>query len=120
MELPQFSVRSVREGHVHNLTPVGELDIATVQTLEAVFDAVCAEQDDVHVILLDLGELSFIDSSGLHLLLRMNERCADAGRLRVLVGSAPVERLLDIAGARERLPIIGADADPLAPLPADR
>ena len=33
-------VREMREGGVHRLTPIGELDLATAPMLESAFDAV--------------------------------------------------------------------------------
>ncbi len=109
-----FSVRSERTGAIHRFTPTGELDVATVPTLETELDAVTALDHDL-VIIVDLTELTFMDSTGLHLLLRLNERFPK--RLRVINGSSSVERLLDLSGARDQLPIIAPTADPLAPLP---
>jgi anti-anti-sigma factor len=111
-----LSVRQTREGGVHRLTPVGELDLATVPLLESAFDAVLRD-DDAEMIVLDLRELDFLDSTGVHLLIRMHHACGDADRLRVINGSRAVERLLDITGIRAHLPIISGDCDPLAPLP---
>lgn len=108
-----FAVRSQRAGATHRLTPTGELDIASVPILERELDAVSASDPDV-IVVVDLTQLSFMDSSGLHLLLRVAERLPR--RLRVINGSASVERLLDLSGARDRLPIIAATTDPLAPL----
>jgi anti-anti-sigma factor len=96
---------------VHRVTPIGELDIATVAVLEPEFDAI---GDDATVVVADLRELAFIDSSGINLLLRLNDRFPD--RLRIINGSAAVERLFTITGVRDRLPVIASDADPLAPL----
>ena len=112
--MPQsFSVRSERAGRMHRLTPSGELDVATVPTLEGELDAV-ADVDPDLVIVVDLTELTFMDSTGLHLLVRLSERFPK--RLRVINGSSSVERLLDLSGARDRLPIISEGTDPLAPL----
>ncbi len=111
-----LSVRETSEGGVRRLTPVGELDLATVPLLESAFDAVLGD-DDAEMIVVDLTELSFIDSTGVHLLIRMHRACADADRLRVINGSRAVERVLDLTGVRARLPIISSDGDPLAPLP---
>jgi anti-sigma B factor antagonist len=110
-----FSIRSDRAGAVARLTPLGELDIATVALLREAFDAVCADQA-AQTIVIDLTELSFMDSTGLRLVLEMSAACADADRLRVIDGSASVERLLDLVGVRGRLPIIRAGDDPRAPL----
>jgi anti-sigma B factor antagonist len=110
-----LSMRESREGAVHRLTPVGELDIATAPLLERAFDAAFA-RNNAKMIVVDLTELSFMDSTGIHLLLRMRDACADTDRLRVVNGSRAVERLLDISGVRDRLPIMSGDRDPLARL----
>jgi anti-sigma B factor antagonist len=106
-------VRSERSGRLHVLTPTGDLDIATAAILENAFDAVSTADPNL-VIALDLTELTFMDSTGLHLLLRLTERLPR--RLRVINGSPAVERLLDLSGARDRLPIISPTTDPLDPL----
>jgi anti-anti-sigma factor len=111
-----LSVRQTSEGRVHRLTPIGELDLATTPLLESAFDAVFRD-DDVEMIVVDLTELDFMDSTGIHLLIRMHRACADVDRLRVINGSRAVERILDLTGVRAHLPIISRDCDPLAPLP---
>jgi anti-sigma B factor antagonist len=111
-----FSVRETREGAVHRLTPVGELDLATAPMLESAFDAVLRD-DDAEMIVVDLTELSFMDSTGINLLIRMHGACRDADRLRVISGSNAVERVLDVTGVGARLPLISSDGDALASLP---
>ncbi len=113
--LGPLSIHEKREDGVHRLTPIGELDLATTPLLETAFNAVF-EDDDAAMIVVDLTQLSFMDSSGIALLIRMNGACADADRLRVINGSRAVERLLDLTGVRARLPIISSNDDPLAPL----
>jgi anti-sigma B factor antagonist len=108
-----LSVRSEREGRgVHRLTPVGELDIATVPILEGAFDSAFADVTAAMVV-VDLTELDFMDSTGIRLLLQVNDRFPE--RLRVINGSSAVERVLDVTGVRDRLPIISNDTDPLEP-----
>ncbi len=111
-----LSIRETREGGVHRLTPIGELDLATAPLLESAFDAVFRD-DDAEMIVMDLTELNFMDSTGIHLLIRMQQACAGADRLRVINGSRAVERLLDLTGVRAHLPIISSDGDVLAALP---
>jgi anti-anti-sigma factor len=91
----------------HRIAPAGELDIATVPLLEAAFEAVAATA--VARIVLDLSEITFIDSTGIQLLLKFSERCNGAERLEI-VPSVSIERLLDITGLRDQLPLRGADA----------
>ena len=100
-----LSIVSELRENAHYVAPSGELDIATVELLERAL--VEAEHADSAMIVLDLSGLSFIDSTGLRLVLDVNERCGGAtDRLRVIAGSPAVERLLDIVGLRERLPLI--------------
>jgi anti-anti-sigma factor len=107
-----LSIRATREGGVHRLTPVGELDLATAPLLESAFDGVL-EDDAAEMIVVDLTELSFMDSTGVHLLLRMRAACEGADRLRVINGSRAVERVLEVSGVRAHLPIISSE-HPLA------
>jgi len=117
MSSPQtFEVRRARVGRTQRLIPSGELDIATAPVLERAFDAVYHE-DDAAMIVVDLTELSFMDSTGISLLMRMTAACKDADRLRIVNGSPSVVRVLDITGVRDRLPIISSNDDPLTPLP---
>lgn len=111
-----LSVRETREGRLLRLTPVGELDLATAPLLENAFDAAFTDED-CEMIVVDLTELSFMDSTGIHVLIRMQNACADHDRLRVINGSRAVEQMLDLTGVRTHLPIISRDSDPLAPLP---
>jgi anti-sigma B factor antagonist len=111
-----LSIRETREGGVHRLTPIGELDLATAPLLESAFDAAFRDED-AEMIVVDLTELSFMDSAGIHLLIRMHAACEGADRLRVVNGSPSVDRLLDLTGVSDRLPIISIDSDPLAAPP---
>lgn len=117
MSKEQLSIRWSRDGGVVRLTPSGDLDLATVPILERACEEVLGD-DDAKMIVVDLTELEFMDSTGLHLLLRVSAACRDADRLRVVNGPRAVARLLDLSGVRDLLPIISSDQDPLAPLTA--
>jgi anti-anti-sigma factor len=105
MSYAPLSIRSEVRGTAFHVAPSGELDIATAEQLER--ELRIAEQSDAETIVLDLSGLTFIDSTGLRVVLEFNERCGgEVDRLRVIAGSTPVERLLDIVGLRGRLPII--------------
>ena len=104
MSVPEhLSIRRSHEDGVERLVPVGELDLATAPILERAFDLVF-DDGDVRMIVVDLAELSFMDSSGLHLLLRMTEACRAGDRLRVVNSSPAVVRLLDVSGTRAPSP----------------
>jgi anti-anti-sigma factor len=110
--MASFSVISRRVGRVHFLTPVGRLDLDTAPLLQRHFDDV--EGGNATIIVVNLSRLTTLDSAGIDLLLTLDEVCGgDAGRLRVINGSRPIGRLVDVAGVRDRLPIVAkGSADP--------
>jgi len=82
--------------------PVGELDLATVP----VVDAQLAELWAVGFtrIVLDLHEVSFLDSTGLRLLMSWQQRSsADGVGFAVIPGPPAVQRVLELAGVADRL-----------------
>ena len=99
-----LTIHSERRGAAHHVAVSGELDIASVEQLERVLLDV--EQADGEPIVLDLTGLDFIDSTGLRLVLDANARCGGPNGRLAIAGSPAVERLLDIVGLRERLPLI--------------
>ena len=87
----------------------GELDIATAPQLERTLDA-----SQARLVVLDLPELTFLDSSGLHAIITAGIRARQAGRRLVLVRvPSNVERILTLTGISDHVEI--ADADPAAP-----
>ena len=83
-ELEPFAIEVQRREHVAIVQPRGELDLASVETLRSRLDAAIAEtlravQDDgmetAARVVLDLRGLSFIDSTGLHLLVALDAAC---------------------------------------------
>ncbi|MEM8746840.1 MAG: STAS domain-containing protein [Actinomycetota bacterium] len=50
-------------------------------------------------VVLDLGGVGFIDSSGIRVLVETHSRCRDVGNeFRIVAVSAPVRRLFEITG----------------------
>jgi anti-sigma B factor antagonist len=84
----------ITEGQV---TVVGEVDIASAPS---VVQAVTRVADDSPTVVLDLGAITFIDSSGLHALTRL---CQHLPGLRIVNPSANVRRLIEIAGLTEEI-----------------
>jgi anti-sigma B factor antagonist len=85
--------------------PSGELDLASVGVLRAqVEDLIAAGFDR---LVLDLGELTFFDSTGIHLVLDLLQGSrTDGWRLAVVDGAAPVRRAFDVAGLRGVVPFV--------------
>ncbi|MCA1679621.1 MAG: anti-sigma factor antagonist [Actinobacteria bacterium] len=78
----------------------GELDLRTVAALRATFDEI--ERDAPPLIVVDLRELRFMDSSGLGELVHADRRARGEQRRVVLVtGSAPIDPILMLSGVTE-------------------
>ena len=76
---------------------VGELDLAEVGTLQAEFDRLCA--NGLSALTVDLSGLDFLDSTGLHALLRLRGRCERQQlSLQLVPGPPSVQRLFRITG----------------------
>jgi anti-sigma B factor antagonist len=59
------------------------------------------------LVVLDLNELTFIDSTGVRLLIEADRACAGSGsRLVVLAGDGPVRRVLDLCNLGGRLALV--------------
>ncbi|MFL5893958.1 MAG: anti-sigma factor antagonist [Thermoleophilaceae bacterium] len=77
----------------------GELDLATREVLRTELDA--AEASAPKLLVIDLRELSYMDSAGLAELVGAAHRAQSGGRRVALVkGPEPIERTLDVAGVR--------------------
>ncbi|MBA3747461.1 MAG: STAS domain-containing protein [Solirubrobacterales bacterium] len=102
-KLGELSVRSRREGDVHTIGLAGEVDIATAAQVEQ--ELLRAEATDVTAIVLDLGELSFIDSTGIRMLVMADARSrANGCRLTLRRPPQSVLRVLRLAGVEKLLP----------------
>ena len=101
-KLGSLALRSERDGETHVLELHGELDLDGAPRLEE--ELLRAESGDAAVIIIDLGGLEFIDSTGIRLLLMAAERCQDSGRLTILKGPRQVHRVFEITDLVDRLP----------------
>ena len=89
------------------LRATGELDLSTVPTLER---ALAALDDGAPAGVLDLSGVTFMDSSGLRLLIIATERAQAAGRELSIIASPAVSLVVDQVGLRSTLPLVGGDA----------
>jgi anti-sigma B factor antagonist len=80
----------------------GELDLASSPALEEELERVA--KSDAQVVVVDLRNLEFMDSTGLSVLVRAHQRAEENGRRLGLVnGSQQVQRLLTLTGVADRL-----------------
>ena len=81
----------------------GELDVATAADFERVLLRLRRPRERV---VLDLGELRFMDSTGLRILLQARRVAAEGGWQLVLRSVPPsIRRLLELAGLQDAIPI---------------
>jgi anti-anti-sigma factor len=100
-----FAIEVRRHDAVAIVQPRGELDVATVETLRAALDGI----ESAERLVLDLSGLSFIDSSGLHLLVALHQRAQrDGFQLEIVAPAAPVDRAIRLCGLDELLPLVAA------------
>ena len=87
----------------------GEIDMSTIDVLRRELDTARAE---AATALLDLSGVTFIDSSGLHLLLEASHGSAVTGSGFFLVRpSRAVQRLLDVSGTADLIRVVDPDAE---------
>jgi anti-sigma B factor antagonist len=132
-DLEPFAVEVQRREHVTIVQPRGELDLATAETLRSTLDAAIAKTLSAALdgmehgarVVLDLRGLSFIDSTGLHLLAALDERAQrDGFQLTLLAPAAPIDRAIKLCGLDQILPFAApadaVDTEPAEYPPADR
>ena len=99
----ELVIRSRRDGDVHTISLAGELDLATAGDVEQ--ELIRVEATDASVISVDLGEVTFLGSSAIRLLLHADGRSrADSNRLALRPAPDSVMRVLRTCGVVERLP----------------
>lgn len=99
---PGFEIRVQPAREMVYVAPVGELDLATVEQLRGALREVTPVF--AHVV-IDLRELSFIDSTGLQLLLMVHgDAHRDGWRLSLIQGPAAIRRIFDLTGVNDTLP----------------
>jgi len=90
-----FRVTSRSDGARTVVEAHGELDLATVPAVEGEVQELRAR--GARRIVLDLREVTFMDSSGLSLLLRLDAEARSNGLTFAIVeGEGPVRRLLEL------------------------
>jgi len=101
----RLTVRIEQHGDSLVVRALGELDIATANSLDEELRRVwyC----DAAPILLDLGEVEFLDSVGVRSLLAVAKHSRENGdRLRIRIASAPIRRVIDVVGVEHSQPLV--------------
>jgi len=99
-----FAVDRQDDGRRTVVAVGGELDLATAPELRACVEAALAE--GVRDLCVDLSRTSFMDSSGLHLLARIEAEVRQrGGRLAIVCVPGPVLRVIELTGVAASLPL---------------
>jgi|SRR4051794_21725007 anti-sigma B factor antagonist len=94
-----FRCDVAREGEVTRITLAGELDLASAAKVEPVLRDGNGQQR-----LLDLRQLTFMDSSGLQLILAAHAASRREGAtLEIVPGPPAVQRVFEICGVEREL-----------------
>ena len=102
----QLELRDDADGPRHVLVLSGELDMASSPALDEAVRGICS--DSAETLTIDLSGLTFMDSTGLRVVLLAKELC-ERHRCKFLVipGPAQIQRLFEVTGILERLPFSG-------------
>jgi anti-sigma B factor antagonist len=106
-----LEVETVEEQGLVKLLLRGELDLSTVSKAEEELRR--AESAEPGVLVLDLSGLTFLDSTGLRLIVTADHRAREQGRrVAVVKGPDTVQRVFSITRLDERLEMLEQGADP--------
>jgi anti-anti-sigma factor len=98
-----FTCEVKREDGRAIVSPRGELDMATAGAVDQELREL--RREGVASILLDLGGLTFMDSSGLQLVTRwVNEASKDGFELELEPGPPAVQRIFHLTAMHDSLP----------------
>ena len=100
-----FSITVTSDGDRATVVLRGELDLSGTDRVNEVLEQ--AEQPPTKLLVLDLSQLDFIDSTGLEIILRAARRAHDnGGRLIVSRPSRYVKRLLEMTAIDQSLDVV--------------
>lgn len=104
MRARDFSIHVYAEDGAHTLLLAGELDLATAPALEGAIVELCRSHTER--IVLDLAEVSFIDSTGLRAILEARASCEEHRCGFEVVNESPsATRLFELTRASDHLPL---------------
>jgi anti-anti-sigma factor len=99
-----FSTSLERREGAAIVSLAGDLDLASEERAMA---ALATALDGSSVLVADLRELSFLDSTGVRVLIATDLRAKEAGaRFGVVRGEGMVARLLEVTRVDQRFPVV--------------
>ena len=102
---PHLEVSSTSTDSGQVVTAVGDIDLASAPILQAE-----VEKHHGSDVIIDLTRVDFIDSAGLVVLIKQQERIRTSGaELTLAVRPGPVTRLLELTGLAKAFPSITSE-----------
>jgi anti-sigma B factor antagonist len=100
---PTFHVETVPDRDVVRVSPIGEIDLSTVGEIRDQLRELRAV--GFMRLVLDLRGTTFLDSTGLHLILEECDTARAAGaQFAIVAGPPEVQRVFDLTGLGAQLP----------------
>jgi anti-sigma B factor antagonist len=99
-----IGIEIVERGDVVVVVVEGEFDLSAAPDFIAGLGRVVASR--APAIVIDLDRVTFMDSAGVHALLRVSDSEGSRNRLAFTRGSPQVQRLLEVTGTRRYLSFV--------------
>jgi len=107
-----FRLEVRTEGAAAIIAVSGELDLASSPAFQEQLERISGPETELLVI--DLRELDFMDSTGLSIIVGAHQRLTEQGcSVSIVRGAQQVERLLDLTGVAERLRVVDTPEEAL-------
>jgi anti-anti-sigma factor len=106
----RITVRNQRSAVICEAT--GEIDLATSSQLGETLTAALADAPEA--VVADLSAVTFLDSSGLRVLINAHVSATSATRFAVVTGGSATLRPLQLTGLDEEIAVFGSLDDALA------
>lgn len=115
----RFKVNAKSEGSLHTVSVDGELDHSTAGELRSAFATALTEGSGS--VLVDFSDCTFIDSTGLSLLVEAKRRLSEEQRLfGVCCAAAEIRRLLELTGIDQAVGLFETRDEAIAALNGSR
>jgi len=99
----EFVLEAQRDGDAVTVMLAGEFDLAMADPIRKALT--CALREPRKRLILDLSDVTFIDSSGLHIILDAYKVCRDGGpRLTIRPGPPCVQQVFEVTNLLNYLP----------------
>ncbi|MCA1841357.1 MAG: STAS domain-containing protein [Actinobacteria bacterium] len=106
MSNQDFNIEHRQDGSRAVVTMSGEFDMLSIASTEKAFGRLLGRTEPIELIEVDMSQVSFIDSSGIAMLVDLKKKIEAAkGKLRVVSPSPFVQKVFRVTGLSEVIEI---------------